>query len=77
MGNQINQPQGEEGKDMSWMDAEQQKDFEAVCNIIDGVKTARQFYEACRKINSGKYDFDVVNAAREAKHFYNSAQYAE
>ena len=62
---------------MSWMSAKQQEDYETVCNIIDGVETARQFYEACRKINSGKYDFDAVSAAREDKHFYNSAQFAE
>ena len=60
---------------MNWMSKKQREDYQAVCIIIDEVKTPKQFYEACREINSGKYDFDVVNTAREDKRFYNSAQY--
>jgi hypothetical protein len=57
------------------MNKKQKEDFETVCLIIEGVKTPRQFYEACNKINSGKYDFDAVASARAYKKFYNSAQY--
>lgn len=59
----------------TWMTKKQQEDYDAVCFIIEEVKTPKQFYEACNKINSGKYDFDVVNCAREDKKFYNSAQF--
>lgn len=59
----------------AWMDEKQRKDYDFVCLIIDEVKTPKQFYEACNKINAGKYDFDVVNCAREDKRFYNSAQF--
>ena len=62
---------------MNWMTNKQREDYDTVCLIIDEVKTPRQFYEACKKLNSGKYDFDAVNTAREHKQFYNSAQYAE
>ena len=59
----------------TWMSEKQSEDYDSVCIIIDGVKTPKQFYEACREINSGRYDFDTVNCAREDKRFFNSAQY--
>lgn len=62
---------------MNWMSKKQMEDYEAVCLIIDGVKTPKEFYAACKIINSGRYDFDVVNTARADKRFFNSAQFAE
>jgi hypothetical protein len=59
----------------TWMTLQQQKDYDTICALIDTVRTPKQFYEVCKKIN--KYDCDVVNAAREDKHFFNSAQFAE
>lgn len=62
---------------MNWMTDKQKEDYDSICILIDSVKTPKQFYEICRIINSGKYDFDVVNTVRAAKRFYNSAQFTE
>lgn len=59
----------------TWMSEKQREDYDAVCLIIEKVKTPKQFYAACREINSGKYDFDTVNCVREDKRFFNSAQF--
>ena len=58
---------------MNWMTDKQKQDYNTICALIDTVKTPKQFYAVCDQIN--KYDCDIVNSAREAKKFYNSAQY--
>lgn len=60
---------------MGWMTAKQKEDFETVCLLIDSIDSPKAFYRVMEVINS-KYDLDVVNAAREYKKCYNSAQYA-
>lgn len=60
---------------MSWMTMQQKEDYDTICMLIDGVHTPEQFYAVCREINK-RYSVDVVNVAREDKHFFNAAQYA-
>ncbi|MDL2324074.1 hypothetical protein LJC61_02830 [Ruminococcaceae bacterium OttesenSCG-928-A16] len=55
--------------------AKNHKDWEPVCKIIDSINSPGEFYKAMKKLNSGRYDLDIVNAAREYKECYNSAQY--
>lgn len=57
--------------------AEQQIGYEAVCKIIDDIKTPSDFYKAMDKLNSGRYSLDLVNSVRESKKCFNSAQYAQ
>ena len=59
----------------TWMSAAQQRDFEEICLMIDSISSPRDFYRVMDKINNGPYDVDVINAAREFKKCYNSAQY--
>ena len=60
----------------TWMSKSQREDYDEVCEIIDKVKTPKQFYGACEILNSGKYDGDVVALARQNKNFLNTAQYS-
>ena len=59
----------------TWMDEAQQKDFREICELIDTIKSGRDFYRVMSRINSGEFDLDVINAAREFKKCFNSAQY--
>lgn len=60
---------------MSWMTAYQERQFEEICQLIDSIDSPRAFYRVMERINNGPYSVDVINAAREAKKCYNSAQY--
>ena len=57
------------------MSAAQQEQFRCICNLIDTIKSGRDFYRVMSRINSGELDLDVINAAREFKQCFNSAQY--
>lgn len=59
----------------SWMTKAQQEDFRQICNMIDTIKSGRDFYRVMSRINCGNYSVDVINAAREFKKCFNSAQY--
>ena len=59
----------------AWMDKAQQEDFREICGMIDSIKSGRDFYRVMNQINSGRYSVDVINAAREFKQCFNSAQY--
>ena len=59
----------------TWMDEAQQEDFRQICNMIDTIKSGRDFYRVMSRINNGGYSVDVINAAREFKQCFNSAQY--
>lgn len=59
----------------SWMDAGQQEQFREICGLIDTIKSGRDFYRVMERINGGGYSVDVINAAREYKKCFNSAQY--
>lgn len=59
----------------SWMDAGQQEQFREICGLIDTIKSGRDFYRVMERINGGGYSVDVINAAREYKQCFNSAQY--
>lgn len=63
------------GQRETWMDEAQQKDFREICGLIDTIKSGRDFYRVMNQINSGRYSVDVINAAREFKQCFNSAQY--
>lgn len=43
--------------------------------MIDAIKSGRDFYRIMNQINGGRYSVDVINAAREIKGCFNSAQY--
>ena len=60
----------------TWMDADQQEQFRRICNLIDKIKSGRDFYHIINKINNN-YELDVINAAREFKKCFNSAQYEQ
>ena len=60
---------------MEWMTEKQKEDFESVCLLIDSINSPKEFYRVMNVINN-KYDFDVINCAREYKKCYNSVQYA-
>ena len=60
----------------TWMDADQQEQFRRICNLIDKIKSGRDFYHIINKINNN-YELDVINAAREYKKCFNSAQYEQ
>ena len=57
------------------MDEAQQEDFREICGLIDTIKSGRDFYRVMNQINGGRYSVDVINAAREFKQCFNSAQY--
>ena len=59
----------------TWMDAEQREQFREICGMIDTIKSGRNFYRVMNQINGGRYSVDVINAAREFKQCFNSAQY--
>ena len=59
----------------AWMDKAQQEDFREICGMIDSIKSGRDFYRVMNLINGGRYSVDVINAAREFKQCFNSAQY--
>ena len=59
----------------SWMTKAQQEDFREICGMIDSIKSGRDFYRVMNLINGGRYSVDVINAAREIKQCFNSAQY--
>ena len=61
---------------VTWMDADQQEQFRRICNLIDKIKSGRDFYHIINKINNN-YELDVINAAREYKKCFNSAQYEQ
>ena len=63
------------GQRETWMDEAQQKDFREICGLIDTIKSGRDFYRVMDQINGGRYSVDVINAAREFKQCFNSAQY--
>lgn len=63
------------GQRETWMSAAQQEQFRCICNLIDTIKSGRDFYRVMSRINSGEFDLDVINAAREFKQCFNSAQY--
>ena len=63
------------GQRETWMDEAQQKDFREICGLIDTIKSGRDFYRVMDQINGGRYSVDVINAAREFKKCFNSAQY--
>lgn len=63
------------GQRETWMDEAQQKDFREICGMIDTIKSGRDFYRVMDQINGGGYSVDVINAAREFKKCFNSAQY--
>ena len=63
------------GQRETWMDEAQQKDFREICGLIDTIKSGRDFYRVMNQINGGRYSVDVINAAREFKQCFNSAQY--
>lgn len=52
----------------------QKRDFDRICNLIDAIKTPKDFYRIIGYINDN-FNVDIINAAREAKQCYNSAQY--
>jgi hypothetical protein len=60
----------------TWMDTDQQEQFRRICNLIDKIKSGRDFYHIINKINNN-YELDVINAAREFKKCFNSAQYEQ
>ena len=60
----------------TWMDADQQEQFRRICNLIDKIKSGRDFYHIINKINNN-YELDVINAAREYKKWFNSTQYEQ
>ena len=59
----------------AWMDEAKQKDFREICGLIDTIKSGRDFYRVMNQIDGGRYSVDVINAAREFKQCFNSAQY--
>ncbi len=59
----------------AWMTKAQQEDFREICGMIDSIKSGRDFYRVMNLINGGRYGVDVINAAREIKQCFNSAQY--
>lgn len=61
----------------TWMDEAQQEDLRQICNMIDTIKSGRDFYRVMSRINNGGYSVDVINAAREFKQCYNSGQYEQ
>ena len=63
------------GQRETWMDEAQQKDFREICGLIDTIKSGRDFYRVMNQIDGGRYSVDVINAAREFKQCFNSAQY--
>ncbi len=63
------------GQRETWMDEAQQKDFREICGLIDTIKSGRDFYRVMNQINGGRYSVDAINAAREFKQCFNSAQY--
>ena len=63
------------GQRETWMDEAKQKDFREICGLIDTIKSGRDFYRVMNQINGGRYSVDVINAAREFKQCFNSAQY--
>lgn len=63
------------GQKETWMDEAQQEQFRQICSMIDTIKSGRDFYRVMNRINSGEFDLDVINAAREFKQCFNSAQY--
>ena len=63
------------GQKETWMDEAQQEQFRQICSMIDTIKSGRDFYRVMNKINGGRYSVDVINAAREFKKCFNSAQY--
>lgn len=65
------------GQKETWMNAAQQVQFRRVCGLLDSIKTDRDFYRVMDRINSGEFDLDVVNTAREVKECYNSGQYEQ
>ena len=69
--------QAAEAAGATWMDAAQQEDFRRICGLIDTIKSGRDFYRVMDKINNGGYSVDVINAAREYKKCFNSAQYEQ
>ena len=58
-----------------WMNKAQKEDFREICGLIDTIKSGRDFYRVMKQINGGRYSVDVINAAREFKECFNSAQY--
>ena len=64
-----------EGQKETWMDEAQQEQFRQICSMIDTIKSGRDFYRVMNRINYGGYSVDVINAAREFKKCFNSAQY--
>lgn len=63
------------GQKETWMDEAQQEQFRQICSMIDTIKSGRDFYRVMNRINYGGYSVDVINAAREFKKCFNSAQY--
>ena len=63
------------GQKETWMDEAQQEQFRQICAMIDTIKSGRDFYRVMNRINYGGYSVDVINAAREFKQCFNSAQY--
>ena len=64
------------GQKETWMDEAQQEQFRQICRMIDTIKSGRDFYHIINKINNN-YELDVINAAREYKKCFNSAQYEQ
>lgn len=60
-----------------WMNKAQKEDFREICGLIDTIKSGRDFYRVMNQINGGRYSVDVINAAREFKGCFNSAQYEQ
>lgn len=72
---EANQDTADQTAALAWMDEAQQEDFREICGMIDSIKSGRDFYRVMNQINSGRYSVDVINAAREFKQCFNSAQY--
>ena len=72
---ETNQDTADQTAALAWMDEAQQEDFREICNLIDTIKNGWDFYRVMNLINGGRYSVDVINAAREFKQCFNSAQY--
>lgn len=58
----------------AWMNDWQYEAFQEACNLIDTIKTAKDFFRVIDILNT-RFSLDVINAARERKKCYNSGQY--
>lgn len=58
---------------MDWMSKSQKQQFREVCELIDQIKSPRDFYRIMEQVN--RYPVDIVTCAREFKRCFNSIQY--